>query len=249
MTEGFTSVEEVGFVPMGELAGIEGFDEDIADELQQRARSFLKQQNERLEARRQELGVTDEIAAIEGVTPAMLVALGEKGVKTLDDLADLAADELIEIARPRPSSRRRTPTPSSWRRAPTGSPTSPPPAPRRRPSERKMLAAARPQAEDPPRRRRRAADEDDPSRRCIVTGEVRPKTELVRFVVDPAGAIVPDVAARLPGRGLWLTARRDIVATAMAKRLFARAARAPVVVDEGLADRVERFWPRGAANS
>ncbi|HXQ50295.1 MAG TPA: RNA-binding protein [Stellaceae bacterium] len=104
-----------------------------------------------------------------------------------------------------------------------------------------MLAAPRPQAEDPPRRRRRAADEDDPSRRCIVTGEVRPRTELVRFVVDPAGAIVPDVSARLPGRGLWLTARRDIVATAMAKRLFARAARAQVVVDEGLADRVERL--------
>ncbi len=78
--------------------GIEGFDEDMANELQQRARTFLKEQNERLEARRQELGVADEIAAIDGVTPALLVALGEKGVKSLDDLADLAADELIEMA-------------------------------------------------------------------------------------------------------------------------------------------------------
>ena len=98
VTEGFTSVEEVGFVPIGELAGIEGFDEEIANELQQRARTFITEQNERLEARRKELGVSDEIAAIPGVTPALLAALGEKGVKSLDDLADLAADELIELA-------------------------------------------------------------------------------------------------------------------------------------------------------
>jgi N utilization substance protein A len=98
VTEGFTSVEEVGYVPLSDLAGIEGFDEDVANELQQRARVFLKEQNERLEARRHELGVADEIAEIEGVTPALMVALGEKGVKTLDDLADLAADELIEMA-------------------------------------------------------------------------------------------------------------------------------------------------------
>jgi N utilization substance protein A len=98
VTEGFTSVEEVGYVPLSDLAGIEGFDEDVANELQQRARVFLKEQNERLEARRHELGVADEIAEIEGVTPALMVAIGEKGVKTLDDLADLAADELIEMA-------------------------------------------------------------------------------------------------------------------------------------------------------
>jgi uncharacterized protein len=85
-------------------------------------------------------------------------------------------------------------------------------------------------------------DEDDETgatRRCFVTGEVRPKAELVRFVVSPEGAIVPDIAGRLPGRGLWLTARRDIVATAVAKRLFGRAARRPVIVDDVLADRVE----------
>ncbi len=98
VTEGFTSVEEVGFVPLNELSDIEGFDEEIANELQQRARTFITEQNERLEARRKELGVSDDIAAIDGVTPALLVALGEKGVKTLDDLADLAGDELIEIA-------------------------------------------------------------------------------------------------------------------------------------------------------
>jgi len=97
VTEGFTSVEEVAFVPLAELAGIEGFDEDVAGELQQRARAFLEEQNAKLEARRKELGVSDEIAALAGVTPALLAALGEKGVKALDDLADLAGDELIEM--------------------------------------------------------------------------------------------------------------------------------------------------------
>jgi N utilization substance protein A len=96
VTEGFTSVEEVAFVPLEDLAGIEGFDEDIAGELQERGRNFIERQNEALEARRQELGVSDELAALAGMTPAMLVALGDKGVKTLDDLADLAGDELVE---------------------------------------------------------------------------------------------------------------------------------------------------------
>jgi predicted RNA-binding protein YlxR (DUF448 family)/ribosomal protein L30E len=63
--------------------------------------------------------------------------------------------------------------------------------------------------------------------------------ELLRFVVAPDDSIVPDMAGRLPGRGLWLTARRDIVGAAVTKRLFARAARRPVIVDDGLADRVE----------
>lgn len=76
------------------------------------------------------------------------------------------------------------------------------------------------------------------SRRCLVSGAVRPKAELLRFVVDPQGQIVPDIAGKLPGRGLWLTAQRAIVAEASSKRVFARAAKAPVVVAEGLEDRV-----------
>ena len=68
---------------------------------------------------------------------------------------------------------------------------------------------------------------------------MRPKAGLVRFVVDPAGRLVPDVAERLPGRGLWTAAARDIIATAVRKRLFARAARAAVTVETDLADRVE----------
>jgi transcription termination/antitermination protein NusA len=97
VTEDFGSVEELAAVPLEELASIEGFDENIAAELIRRAEVFLERRDNELTEQRVALGVTDEIAAIEVMTPAMLVALGEKGVKTLDDLADLASDELIEI--------------------------------------------------------------------------------------------------------------------------------------------------------
>jgi N utilization substance protein A len=96
VTEGFTSIEDVAFIPIEDLSGIEGFDEEVADELRQRAQAYLEQQNEKLTERRRELGVSDELAAVEGLSPAMLVTLGEAGVKTLDDLADLATDELID---------------------------------------------------------------------------------------------------------------------------------------------------------
>ncbi|TDQ82359.1 NusA antitermination factor [Dongia mobilis] len=96
VTEGFASVEEVAYVPVEDLAEIEGFDTDVATELKARAAAWLEAESERATERRKELGVSDEVAAIEKLTPSMLVALGEKGVKTLDDLADLAADELID---------------------------------------------------------------------------------------------------------------------------------------------------------
>src|SRR5580704_13812177 len=93
VTEGFTSVEDIAFVPVTEISAIEGFDESVAEELVRRADGFLTRRDTELNDKRLELGVTDEIAAIEALTPAMLVALGEKGVKSLDDLADLASDE------------------------------------------------------------------------------------------------------------------------------------------------------------
>jgi uncharacterized protein len=83
-----------------------------------------------------------------------------------------------------------------------------------------------------------------PQRRCIVTGEIRDRGALLRFVVGPDGAIVPDIEARLPGRGLWLTPRRDIVDRAVAKRVFARAARRPVAAAPELADRIEGLLAR-----
>ncbi len=100
VTEGFTSVEQVAFVPVEDLVDIEGFDEDISEELRARARNFLEQRDAVLSQRCAELGVSDEIAAIDGITPVIMVAIGENEVKTLDDLADLAGDELIEMLPP-----------------------------------------------------------------------------------------------------------------------------------------------------
>ena len=97
VAEGFNTIEELAFSPPEELAEIEGFDETVAAELIRRAETFLARRDAELNEKRVVLGVSDEIAAIPELTPAMLVALGEKDVKTLDDLADLAADELIEI--------------------------------------------------------------------------------------------------------------------------------------------------------
>ena len=94
VTEGFSSIEEVAFVPIEDLLSIEGFDEEIAQELRNRANSFLSEEEERLATMRRELGVDDELASLAGLSPAMVVTLGEAGIKTLDDLGDLATDEL-----------------------------------------------------------------------------------------------------------------------------------------------------------
>ena len=99
VNEGFTSVEEVAYVAPEELASIEGFDDDVAAELQARARNFLEEQDAHFEARRQELGVEDALTEIEGLTLGMIAKLGENGVKTLDDLGDLASDELIDLVK------------------------------------------------------------------------------------------------------------------------------------------------------
>jgi N utilization substance protein A len=97
VTEGFSTLEEVAYVATNDLAEIEGFDTDIASELQARARTALERRDEEYATRWHELGVTSELAQSDGLTPGMLVTLGEKGVKTLDDFADLAGDELLEI--------------------------------------------------------------------------------------------------------------------------------------------------------
>ena len=94
VAEGFSSVEEVAYVPIEDVVGIEGFDEDLATELRNRAHLHLAEKEEEYIARRRELGVSDDLTQIPGLTSAMLVTLGEAGVKTQDDLADLAGDEL-----------------------------------------------------------------------------------------------------------------------------------------------------------
>jgi predicted RNA-binding protein YlxR (DUF448 family) len=85
----------------------------------------------------------------------------------------------------------------------------------------------------------REKEQDEPERKCIATGEVSPKAGLVRFVVGPDGTVVPDVAGKLPGRGMYVCADRAAIGKAAAKGLFSRAAKQPVSAPEGLADLVE----------
>ncbi len=94
-SEGFTSVEEVAYVPLSELSSIEGFDEDTAGELQARALKNLAEAEAALDARRKELGVADELKTLPGITGPMLVALGEDDIKNVEDLAGCATDDLV----------------------------------------------------------------------------------------------------------------------------------------------------------
>jgi N utilization substance protein A len=97
VTEGFEGIEDLANTPIEDLAEIEGFDEAIGTELQRRAIVALERRAAEQEEKRQALGVSDALVAIDGLTPTMLVALGEAKIRTLDDLADLASDELIDI--------------------------------------------------------------------------------------------------------------------------------------------------------
>ena len=86
-------------------------------------------------------------------------------------------------------------------------------------------------------------------RRCIVTGEVLPEAQLIRFVADGENRIVPDLAAKLPGRGLWVKADHATIAKAVAKNLFARAAEAQVKADADLPNRCEKLLLASLRNS
>jgi N utilization substance protein A len=94
-SEGFGSIEELAMVDQKEIASIEGFDDDTARELQERAREYLAAQEAELDAKRKELGVEDAVKDVPGITVKMLVALGENGVKTVEDLAGCATDDLV----------------------------------------------------------------------------------------------------------------------------------------------------------
>ncbi len=94
-SEGFRSVEELAYVDPTEVAAIEGFDADTAEEIQNRAKEFLARIEAEQDERRRELGVADELSEIDGVTTAMLVKFGENDVKTIEDLAGCATDDLV----------------------------------------------------------------------------------------------------------------------------------------------------------
>ena len=100
VAEGFGALEEVAYVELDELSSIEGFDEELATELQNRAQEALQRQEEAAREERRALGVEDDLAEMPYLTEAMLVTLGKAGIKTLDDLADLATDELVQKKRP-----------------------------------------------------------------------------------------------------------------------------------------------------
>jgi len=108
-SEGFASVEDVAYVQLHELAEIEGFDEETAEELQTRAVNYIEQKNAEFDAKRRELGVEDEVAEVEGLTPAMLVNLGENSIKTLEDLAGCASDDLLGYVENKGNERVRVP--------------------------------------------------------------------------------------------------------------------------------------------
>jgi N utilization substance protein A len=96
--EGFAKVEDIAYIPLAELVGIEGFDEGLAEELQNRAKAYLVAKQDSLNKQIAEQNVSDDLKNMEGLTLDMVAALGNAGVKTLDDFADLASDELMEIA-------------------------------------------------------------------------------------------------------------------------------------------------------
>jgi N utilization substance protein A len=108
-SEGFASVEDVAYVPLHELSEIEGFDDETAEELQARALGYIDKKNEELEAKRVELGVADELAELAELTPAMLVAFGENDIKTTEDLAGCASDDLLGYVETRKNERVRVP--------------------------------------------------------------------------------------------------------------------------------------------
>ncbi len=97
VAEGFTTVEEIAETPIDELNQIEGFEEEISTELQERAQNWLAQKAAELQEKQDELGLADDLMTAQGLRADQILMIGEKGVKTLDDLADLAGDELVEM--------------------------------------------------------------------------------------------------------------------------------------------------------
>ena len=94
VSEGFGKIEEIAFIEIEELTSIDGLDEDTAQELQARANDYLEEEAKKLDARRKELGVDDALAGMEGLDLKMIVALGENGVKSIEDFAGCATDDL-----------------------------------------------------------------------------------------------------------------------------------------------------------
>lgn len=97
VAEGFATVEELAETSVDELNRIQGFEEEISSELQNRAKAYLEKKRKELEDKQKELGIQDDLVSLDGLNPSQIIKLGESGIKSRDDLADLAADELVEL--------------------------------------------------------------------------------------------------------------------------------------------------------
>ena len=97
ITEGFRTIEEIAFVDISELEGIEGFNAELATELQNRAKAYLEKQEQEYKDQGHKLGMTDDLLDFDFIKRPIIMQLGNAGIKSLNDLADLATDELIEI--------------------------------------------------------------------------------------------------------------------------------------------------------
>jgi len=106
-SEGFETVEEIAYVAPEDFLSIEGFDEDVASEIQERAREFLERLARENDEKRREMGVEDEVMALEGMTPAFAVKLGEDGIKTVEDVAGLVPDDITGYREPGPDGKPR----------------------------------------------------------------------------------------------------------------------------------------------
>ena len=266
-SEGFNSVEELAMVDPKEIAGIEGFDDDTAGELQTRAREYLAKIEEELDAKRKELGVEDALKDVEGVTTAMLVRFGENGIKTVEDLAGCATDDLagwterkdgeavrqagildgFEVSREEAEAiimQARLKAGLGHRgrsRAAAGRRAAPAEA-QPKGAGQGMTAANEIELDSGPRAQ-------DVERLCVATRTVRPVADLIRFVVGPDGEAVPDLKRKLPGRGVWVTATQDALGDAIKRKVFARGFKRDVRLPPDLLERTERLLEQSALDA
>ena len=258
-------MEEVAYVEIDEIASIEGLDDDIAGELQNRATEALERREGASREERRALGVEDALAELPHLNEAMLVTLGKAKILTLDDLADLATDELVQKKRAEP---RRRAEGTSQRTEDKGGvladyglteeqgneiimaarahwfedeATSLGRTLLRKPQNDTLGALpARPDAGPNARSRRERSSE----RTCVLSRRTAPRDELIRLALGPDGQVAPDVRARADGRGAWIGVGRAALEAAQAKgKLKGALARAfktsDLAIPADLGERIE----------
>ena len=268
-SEGFNSVEELALVDQKEIASIEGFDEETARELQTRAREYLEQHEAELDDKRKELGVEDELNEVPGVTTRMLVKLGEGGVKTVEDLAGCATDDLVGWTERKDGETKRKPgfldgfemsreeaeamimqarVKAGWI---TEADLAPPPRPKKPPGRSRRGARLKDTDHAHAGDARHTRPNSTPDREASAPGTrtavrrdpaVKPVDDMIRFVVGPDGAVVPDLKRKLPGRGMWVTATARRWPKRCARKVFARGFKRDVRVTPDLAERPSGCW-------